>query len=100
MYYSYNVKPKKISPVDVLVGGSSVNVLRGPVDIGLSVVVDLLSLVTELMSLQYDDIFSLGYPQHDTLKGEVPFTVLTHELEERSHIVYSSRLRLMQKKIG
>ena len=47
--------------------------------------------------------FSSPYPQHDTLKGEVPSTVLTHELEEKLHIVDSSmfsRIWLMQKKFG
>ena len=62
-------------------------VVRGLVDTGPSTVVDLLSLVTEMMSLQYGGTFSPSYPQHDTLKGEVSSTVLTHELEEKLHIV-------------
>ena len=86
---SYNVK-QKISP-----GGS--------VDTGLFIAVDLLCISTEMMSLQYSKILFSSYPQHDTLKGEVPSTVLMHELEEKLHIVDSSivsRLWLMQKKIG
>ena len=75
------------SPVMLAVGGSSVVVLGGSVVLFSGIGRDCSCLI---MLLQYSDIsFSPSYPQHDTLKGEVPSTVLTHELEERLHIVDS-----------